>query len=85
MRSRSPDRPRLCGVNKLFLTLIGGGVFDNDPSWIADAIAENFDIIVSSGLDVTVTIFDGARIGAQFVSALSDLARRSNGVIERVD
>ena len=32
----------ISGSNKLFLTLLGGGAFGNDPSWICDAMVSAF-------------------------------------------
>ena len=39
---------------KVFLTLMGGGVFDNDPTWICDAIGRMKNFIQESGLEVTL-------------------------------
>lgn len=43
---------------KLYLTLIGGGVFENSWSNIASAIVKNIEFIKQSGLDVTLVIYD---------------------------
>ncbi|KAH0792880.1 hypothetical protein GPJ56_003144 [Histomonas meleagridis] len=49
-----PGRP---GSNKLYLTLLGGGVFRNPFDLICGAIEENMDVIKMSGLDVYVVCF----------------------------
>lgn len=50
-----PGRP---GSNKLSLTLLGGGVFNNPYDIICGAIAENVKLIKESGLQVYVTCYD---------------------------
>lgn len=50
--------PDLPGSNKLSLTLLGGGVFNNPYDLICDAISTNVDLIEESGLDVYVTCFN---------------------------
>lgn len=47
----------LAGSNKLSLTLLGGGVFQNPYEIICEAIMENIDLIMESGLDVYITCF----------------------------
>lgn len=46
------------GSNKLSLTLLGGGVFDNPYDIMCDAINENIELIKESGLDVYITCFN---------------------------
>ena len=45
------------GSNKLFLTLIGGGVFGNRNEWIIDAIEYADDKHKGSGLDVQIVSY----------------------------
>ena len=45
------------GSSKLFLTLLGGGVFGNRGDWILDAIARAFRQHRDSGLDVAVVSY----------------------------
>jgi len=40
------------GSNILFLTMIGGGAFGNQPRWITDALARAMHLHQNSGLDV---------------------------------
>ncbi|KAK8867195.1 hypothetical protein M9Y10_010172 [Tritrichomonas musculus] len=46
------------GARKLSLTLLGGGVFANPFDLICNAIKENVDLIVESGLDVYITCYN---------------------------
>lgn len=43
---------RTSGTPRLFLTLLGGGVFRNDASWITGAIARALQSVPGQGLDV---------------------------------
>eukprot|EP00792_Barthelona_sp_PAP020_P005091 TRINITY_DN2490_c0_g4_i1.p1 TRINITY_DN2490_c0_g4~~TRINITY_DN2490_c0_g4_i1.p1 ORF type:complete len:385 (-),score=100.30 TRINITY_DN2490_c0_g4_i1:105-1259(-) len=54
--SRAMNLP---GANKVFLTLIGGGVFQNPHSDIFEAIIECKDLIVRSGLEVNLVFYSG--------------------------
>jgi hypothetical protein len=47
----------LPGRNKCFLTLVGGGVFQNEHEWIATAITQFKDLMVMSGLQVYLVCF----------------------------
>lgn len=40
------------GSNIVLLTRVGGGVFNNDPSWINDAIERALGIVADAGLDI---------------------------------
>ncbi len=51
------------GKKKLFLTLIGGGVFDNNLLWIAKAIEKNIEFIKDAGLDVTLILYNHHEFG----------------------
>ncbi len=46
--------------NRLYLTLLGGGVFGNDPDWILGAMRRSLDIYYDSGLDVTIVSYGGS-------------------------
>ena len=50
--------PNHAGSNKLFLTLLGCGVFGNRVADIATIIASLKDLIVDSGLDVYIVSYD---------------------------
>ncbi|MCC7308092.1 MAG: hypothetical protein IT173_11040 [Acidobacteria bacterium] len=45
------------GSNKVYLTLVGGGVFGNDPSWIVDAIDRALSKYADYGLDVAIVSY----------------------------
>jgi|SaaInlLV_10m_DNA_2_1039722.scaffolds.fasta_scaffold00637_12 hypothetical protein len=49
----------LPGSNKVFLTMIGGGAFENQTSWIVDAIESCREIIERSGLEVYLMLYNG--------------------------
>lgn len=42
------------GCNKLYLTLVGGGVFGNKLDWILSSIARSLEIFASAELDVYI-------------------------------
>lgn len=66
------------GVTRVYLTLIGGGVFANPPSWIVDVLEEQLDLITESGLSVVVNTYRG--IGdRQAFDRLIALARKTGG------
>lgn len=44
------------GSGKVFLTMLGGGAFGNDPEWIADSISRAIKAIRSEGLYLDVNI-----------------------------
>ena len=45
------------GNNKVFLTLVGGGVFGNDISWIIDAIHRTLNLYSHYGLDIVIVSY----------------------------
>lgn len=45
------------GCNKLFLTLVGGGVFGNELEWILNSIARSLEMFASTELDVYVVSY----------------------------
>ena len=46
---------RAAGIDRVYLTLLGGGVFGNEPAWIADAILRALGAV--SGLDVALVSY----------------------------
>lgn len=72
------------GKNKLFLTLIGGGVFANDLDWIIKSILECEDLIANSGLEVNLVIFDQATFPKEKQKSLQDLVKKTKGRIQLV-
>lgn len=48
------------GNNRLFLTMLGGGAFGNNPDWIIRAIRRSLEIYSDSGLDVSIVSFGGS-------------------------
>ena len=43
--------------NRLFLTRLGGGAFENNPDWITDAISRSLELYSDSGLDVAIVSY----------------------------
>jgi len=57
------------GNNRLFLTLVGGGVFGNDIYWICDAIYRACQLFSKSGLDVAVVSYGSSKREVQRLTA----------------
>jgi hypothetical protein len=55
-RAKYPNRP---GSNKLFLTMVGGGVFGNEGKWIRAAMKSAFARYRNCGLEVYLVIYKG--------------------------
>ena len=53
------------GNNKVFLTLVGGGVFGNDSDWIIAAIRRAVGVFSGAGLDVVIVSYGGANPGVR--------------------
>jgi hypothetical protein len=72
------------GCPVCYLTLMGGGVFGNKPSWIADAIIGLREQIVESGVDFRLVLFSGGEreLGGTAFGRLSDFARETGGAIK---
>ena len=49
--------PNLLGSNKLYLTLLGGGVFRNPKEMIINSLIKFLDLIIESGLDVYIICY----------------------------
>ena len=49
------------GCNKLYLTLVGGGVFGNKIDWILNAIARSLETFNSSELDVFIVSYQSSK------------------------
>ena len=75
------DRP---GRRRLFLTLVGCGVFGNDPHWVCEALGENEALIRQSGLDVVLGVFDGRLLPRDVRQDLEGLARSMGGTVTKV-
>ena len=56
------------GCPKLYLTMVGGGVFGNKFEWILSAIDRSLERFANSGLDVKIVSYGGSKSEiAQFV------------------
>ena len=49
------------GNNKLFLTLLGGGAFGNETSWIIDSIARALRLYQNADLDITIVSYSSSK------------------------
>lgn len=49
------------GCPKLYLTLVGGGVFGNKLEWILSAIGRSLKLFANSGLDVKIVSYGGSK------------------------
>jgi hypothetical protein len=65
---------------RVFLTLIGGGVFANPPEWIVDVLEDQLPLIIDSGLSVFLNTFRGIGNVPVF-ERLVGLAQRSGGTL----
>ena len=53
------------GNNKVFLTLVGGGVFGNDISWIINAIHRALNLYSHHGLDIIIVSYGASNMNVQ--------------------
>lgn len=65
--------------NKVFLTLIGGGVFNNNMHLIVNAIARQGDFIRRSGLDVILVCYQMDQNLEQALQPLFQLSEQAQG------
>eukprot|EP01107_Rhizomastix_libera_P017925 TRINITY_DN8853_c0_g1_i1.p1 TRINITY_DN8853_c0_g1~~TRINITY_DN8853_c0_g1_i1.p1 ORF type:complete len:379 (+),score=63.96 TRINITY_DN8853_c0_g1_i1:19-1155(+) len=80
MSIRYPDLP---GSKKLFLTHVGGGVFHNDPDWIANAISECEELISDSGLEVFDVHFNST-VFQRYFAVLEETVKRTGGEVIKI-
>ena len=50
------------GCKKLFLTLLGGGAFGNNPDWILEALSRALNLQSDSGLDISIVSFGSSNL-----------------------
>jgi protein-tyrosine phosphatase len=53
------------GNNKVYLTLVGGGVFGNDISWILNAIDRSLNLYNHHGLDIVIVSYGSSNMHVQ--------------------
>ncbi len=56
---------RINGNNQLFLTLLGGGAFGNDTSWIIDSIARALQLYRDLDLDIAIVSYGSSKPSVQ--------------------
>ena len=62
------------GCNKLYLTLVGGGVFGNKLDWILSAIGRSLQIFEAANLDVSIVSYGQSKPEvARFVASQKTL------------
>lgn len=66
------------GRHRVFLTLIGGGVFANPPAWMVDTLEDLLELITETGLSVVINTYRGIPDRDAF-DRLVALARRTGG------
>lgn len=66
------------GRERVFLTLIGGGVFRNPASWLADVLEQQIPLIMESGLTVLLNTYRGISDRTAFDRVIQ-LARSTGG------
>ena len=49
---------RETGNNTVFLTLVGGGVFENDPDWILGGLRRALDLYRDAALDIAIVSYE---------------------------
>ena len=72
------------GARKLYLTLVGGGVFDNPISMICEAIVSSEKEIIDSGLEVTIVFYKDS-LSSKVESFLSPFVTKTGGKVTRLD
>ncbi|MFT6765468.1 MAG: hypothetical protein ACJAZS_000345 [Alteromonas naphthalenivorans] len=81
------DVARKLGIKKVYLTLIGGGVFKNDYRWISEAIKHACqDLAVypeSAGMEIVLIIYSKPSVGQDewgvFSHEIKQLCQQNNG------
>jgi len=71
----------------LYLTLIGGGVFNNSLSWIAQSLEKLSSLIIDSGITITLVIYNyqhllshGSLSVDSFIARIKDLTVKTDGI-----
>lgn len=68
------------GKRRVVLTLVGGGVFDNDPVWIAKAIERVESLLVDAGLEVVLVSY--GKISPAIAGRMRAMTTRTAGRFE---
>ncbi len=62
------------GNNKVFLTLIGGGVFKNKTAWILGGLQRTLDLYRDAALDVAIVSYESSNPDIQHLVSHTDYA-----------
>lgn len=71
--------PNLPGSNKVYLTLLGNGVFQNPIEWVYQAILLNEKLIIESGLDIYLVFFQGFNNQNEKATEILKLMEKTHG------
>ena len=63
---------RQTGNNTVFLTLVGGGVFENDPDWILSGLQRALDLYQDAALDVAIVSYGASNPDIQHLVSHTD-------------
>ena len=63
---------RHTGNNRVFLTLIGGGAFGNEPAWILDSLQRALDLYQQAALDVAIVSYGSSNPSLQELVSHTD-------------
>lgn len=65
------------GCNKVFLTMLGGGAFGNEVSWVVDSIYSAMRKFIYSGLDIRIVSYGSSN------PVIQDLIKEINLAVEK--
>lgn len=71
----------IAGSQKVVLTLVGGGVFNNNPQEIVDAICANEKTIRTSGIQVQLVVYDKSSFDAGALEHLKTFSSKMGGTV----
>ena len=60
------------GSNKVFLTLVGGGVFGNETAWIVDSLQRALALYKDAALDVAIVSYEASNPDIQHLVSHTD-------------
>lgn len=83
--NRQANNADLPGKDKVFLTMIGGGVFGNKLHWITDAIMECKELMKNSGLQIYLVCYSPYSLDESSLTRLQMLASEMGGEILQVN
>ena len=67
------------GSQKVVLTWVGGGAFNNDPAWVVEILEGLEPMIKNLGLDVTLAVYGFTPAQKAYKGRLEALVKKTNG------